>query len=496
MEILRSAQNDTRETRHPESFETVTLSPSHSVILSNAKDLVLLRVNVAKSLRTSSVKASAVSSAERISGKMTHYQDSGQLDIRVDYRLPSAPKGTLSAKKEPMFILKPTQLKVFGKEAAETIEEVVKETRLVDKGITELKRFSRNAPSFDPERRRFLKHTAVLAALYASGQLLKGSAIAQEPVQFQGKTYSGWEAWLMSQDLIRGPGLILGRNGAPNDFKNHVENPFNQGFGAVDYSVSVGTPIVPTANSRSSGVYIGSDGNKILVLLHPQGHNSQYAHINDFSKFVYEGKYTKIRNTEFWYKSINKLKIMAFSGNSGIGPEGRTPQPQVHFEIRLHKFENKELFERLSLDPFEFGINAEKSLEDYMGRRVARPLYWDGKTAITITAKNKKTRLQESLDTIEKRVKQSNLDQATVKEILDRQNKPEELRDYLGMRVLQKKQAAAGKQQYEFMPGSLMYGLMLEFYGRTSKEGFIAMLPFMFPPLKPVYQKANPGVQF
>gem|GEM_PF-6486541 len=35
----------------------------------------------AKSLRTSSVKASAVSSAERISGKMTHYQMKVMLDI-------------------------------------------------------------------------------------------------------------------------------------------------------------------------------------------------------------------------------------------------------------------------------------------------------------------------------------------------------------------------------------------------------------------------------
>jgi len=60
---------------------TVTLSPSHPVILSNAKDLVLLRVDSAKSLRTSSVKASAVSSAERISGKVTHYQRKVMLDI-------------------------------------------------------------------------------------------------------------------------------------------------------------------------------------------------------------------------------------------------------------------------------------------------------------------------------------------------------------------------------------------------------------------------------
>lgn len=86
-----------------------------------------------------------------------------------------------------------------------TIEEVVRDARLVDKGKAELNnRFCHNAPSFDPGRRKFLKHAAVLAGLITSGQFMKACAAAQEPVTFQGKTYGSWEAWLMSQDLIRG----------------------------------------------------------------------------------------------------------------------------------------------------------------------------------------------------------------------------------------------------------------------------------------------------
>ena len=112
-----------------------------------------------------------------------------------------------------------------------------------------------------------------------------------------------------------------------------------------------------------------------------------------------------------------------------------------------------------------------------------------------MTEKNKKIYLKKSLDTLVKRIKESDLDDTTKQAILDRHNKPLELRDYLGMRVLQKKQGPDGKPRYEFMPGSLMYALMLEFYVRASKEGFIAMLPFIFPPLKAVYQKANPGVK-
>jgi len=64
------------------------------------------------------------------------------------------------------------------------------------------------------------------------------------------------------------------------------------------------------------------------------------------------------------------------------------------------------------------------------------------------------------------------------------------------MRVLQKKRDEKGNFNYEFKPDSFMYALMLEFYGRTSKQDFIAMLPFPYPGLKHIYQKANsPNVQ-
>ncbi|GEM_PF-6917687 len=161
---------------------------------------------------------------------MTHYQDSCQLDIRADYRLPSAPKGTPSVKKEPTFILKPTLPEVFTKDDIDIIEEVVRDSRLVDKGIRELKKLSANAPSFDPERRRFFKHVAVLAGLYASGQLLKGCAIAQEPGIYQGKTYTNWEAYSLTQDLIRGPRLLINpRTGLPSDFKDHQKEAVYRG---------------------------------------------------------------------------------------------------------------------------------------------------------------------------------------------------------------------------------------------------------------------------
>ena len=88
------------------------------------------------------------------------------------------------------------------------------------------------------------------------------------------------------------------------------------------------------------------------------------------------------------------------------------------------------------------------------------------------------------------------MDQVTKKELFARHNNPHALRDYLGSRVLQKKKQKDDRESYEFMPGSLMYALMIELYSRTSKQEFIAMLPFIFPPLKEVYQQANPKVKF
>ena len=136
-------------------------------------------------------------------------------------------------------------------EVVGTIEDVVRDARLVDKGKDQLnRRFYSNAPSFDPERRKFLKHAAVLAGLGVLNTVellgLEGCATVQEPVTFQGQTYGiNWEKWLMSQDLIRGPEPLYRPTGNL-PFDNHLNR---SGGYAIDYDVPIGTPIVPTANA-------------------------------------------------------------------------------------------------------------------------------------------------------------------------------------------------------------------------------------------------------
>ena len=83
---------------------------------------------------------------------------------------------------------------------------------------------------------------------------------------------------------------------------------------------------------------------------------------------------------------------------------------------------------------------------------------------------------------------QDDLDKKTVGELLKRGNDIYALRDYVTDRVLVKK---GGK--YEFGVGGIMHSLLIQTWNATSKQEFIAMLPFIFPPLKSVYQAKNPG---
>ena len=360
------------------------------------------------------------------------------------------------------------------------IEDSVRDSRLVDKGLQKLDKRAVNAPTFEVDRRSFLNYLAMLTGILVAERYLKGNANAGE----------SWETWLMSQDLIRGPSLMIHPfTGLPADFEHHRNQPINQGYGAVDYDVPIGTPVTPVARGRVFQTGTTPNGADILTIWHARSiedrrpaFRSSYLHLSKFVK-----TYSDLVNID---------TITAISGNTGRGPPPSGYQPP-HLDLRIAKMEDAgpsskgEGFRTYKsplpgLDPFTLGIDG------------GRPVYWDGKTKIIkdINLINKKAGLEQFLDTLGSRLKDSDLDKETVKELLDRYNKPDELKEYIGMRVLQKKKGQNGAARYEFMPGSLMYSLMLELYIRTSKQEFIAMLPFIFPPLKETYQKANPNIQF
>jgi hypothetical protein len=385
-----------------------------------------------------------------------------------------------------------------------TIENVVGDSRLVDKGIVELSKFSRNAPTFDPERRRFLKHVAVLAGLIASGQLNISCATAQEPVTYQGKTYSDWEAYLLTQDWIRGPKLLIHPStGLPSDFEHHIKQGWNKGFGGIDYDVPIGTPIVPTADTfRTRTKYHRSGGNE-LFLVHRHKPRlplvSWYTHLDKYADIISDGKLVaRVGGAEIKDQELDKLKIVAFSGMTGSFTI-RHGIPHLHFQITEVQG-GGQIGQGIQispgLDPFQYGIDVNKPFDEYAGKRVARPVYWDGKTEIPLQVNRRKKLLQQSSDTLDKRVRESDLDKETKDELLKRNNNPEALRDYLGMLVLTKHAGKDGKLNYRHLPGSKPYAWMLEIFSRTSNQELIAMLPFISPFVKEAYQQANPGVKF
>jgi hypothetical protein len=271
----------------------------------------------------------------------------------------------------------------------------------------------------------------------------------------------------------------------------------------VDYDVPNWTPIVPTADAYAKSTDVGRHGNIGLSLVHLFGYRSVYSHLSSYAQVIDRmpdvsgmdsGKLHKLLLEK---PEVNKLMIVALSGATGRGPEalGGYIPPHLDFHIRIREGGRNI---PPGIDPFKLGIDQKKPVGGHDKWDVpygSRPVYWDGKMEIDHYGRRTEL-LQKSLDTLAKRVKESGLDNATKDELLKRQNNPLELRDYLGMRVLEKKTGQDGQPRYEFMPGSLMYALMLEFYNRTSRHDFVAMLPFIFPPLKHIYQEANPNVRF
>lgn len=399
----------------------------------------------------------------------------------------------------------------------DAIEDAAGKTNLVDKGIAvHTKYFAPNAPTFELDRREFLKKTGTYSGLIAAGKLIAleellrsmygcssviSSTSNTEPVTFQGKTYSDWEAYLLTQDWIRGPEPLYRPTGNLL-YDNHLNRT---GFYAIDYDGPIGTPIVPTADAfRTSTTYDRTGGNELLLV---HRHKPRlplvtwYVHLDKYANILSKGELkAEVRGYEVRDQELDKTKIIAFSGNTGVGPGGGVQRGHLHFQIT--EFQGGgQIGQGIPIspgfDPFQLGIDADKPFDEYAGKRVARPVYWDGKTEIPLNINQRKRLLQKSLNTLDRRVRESDLDKETKDELLKRHNNPEALKDYLGMLVLTKPTGKDGKMMnYRYLPGKLPYALMLEIFSRTSNQELIAMLPFISPFVKEVYQQSNPEVKF
>ena len=342
------------------------------------------------------------------------------------------------------------------------IEETVGSSRLVDTGIKILQRYEKNAPSFSLERRRFLKFSAGIAAglVLSIGHIKKAEAILD---LFQKRD---WKSHLMGHDLIKGPGLLYWR-GRYTDFEAHASGGWNGGFGAVDYEVPIGTPIVPTCYGRVISIHESYQGGKKIRL----------SHEDEFGDNTYRSSYVHLSQRIIKIKNllVNLDKVIAVSGNSGYINTELQPE-QLHFQIYKVK-KGKSI--PPGFDPFTLGIDG------------GRPVYWDTKTEI-VSLDEREEHLQKTLSTLDRRLKETEVNNIIKEQLLSKRKNPIDYRNYLRMLVSQKHPNEDGV--YNHIPGSFLYSEWLKAEAYTSKQQFIAMLPFPHPMLLDFYKKENPNV--
>ncbi|MBI2667751.1 M23 family metallopeptidase [Candidatus Woesearchaeota archaeon] len=343
------------------------------------------------------------------------------------------------------------------------IENRVRDSRLVEGGIAELSKFKNNLPIFSTERRRFLKYAAGLAGwtfLWLNG------CGGKDSLNYIADRH--WESYLMTQDLIRGPSLLYWR-GRYIDFNEHASGSWNKGFGAVDYEVPTGTPVVPTNRGFIRSVHESYQGGKKIRL----------SHEDEYGDGTYRSSYVHLSKRIIKKKdlSINLSDVIALSGNSGYINTELQPE-QLHFQI--YQVKDKKSIPP-GFDPFKLGVDG------------GRPVYWDTKTEI-VPLNWRGEYLQKTLSTLDQRLKEAEVDNIVREQLLSKRKNPIDYRDYLRVLVSQKHPNEGGI--YNHLPGSFLYSEWLKAEAYTSKQPFIAMLPFPHPMLKSFYQKENPGVQF
>ena len=365
------------------------------------------------------------------------------------------------------------------------LESVVGDARKVDSLRLKLKELSKNAPSFDPDRRKFLKCASLLMGYAALGNVQVGCATTNTMEQVS------WQEFLLSKDLIRGPDLFLHPlTRQPSTFE-HNKDRF-EGLGSINYEVPIGTPIVPVTDAVGKWY---NDANSEVTLNNLLGFRSAYRMFQSVSDKVKKkrdlSRLTDSERIELFTAGVPDYKhddILGYSGESGPPGYARPNINVIIFRANASGFIHKP-----GLDPLKLGIDQKSPVgnnDKYGLPYGGRPVYWDGKTEID--ASKRVILRQKTLDTLTDRLKSGELDKGTVDEINKLSSDPIAVRDYLGKRVLVKKPSAEGPK-YEFMPGSFMYQLMLEFYSRMESHNFIAMLPFIFPlsPVREAYEKAN-----
>lgn len=322
-----------------------------------------------------------------------------------------------------------------------------------------------------------------------------------DPVNvFEGKSYSGWQAYLLGQDLIHGPPLHIREDHRLGDFETHIdvyrrEAGTGPPFGAVDYAVPESTPILPAYRGFAyySASRTGSKNVNVYQFENDRRYDTKektrfrahHAHLHSHSKNI-------DATAKKWSEVVKRNKVslyhvIGYSGTSG------TPVPHLHLAIAKSEpieFDDRGRVKEYSdweapgIDPFTVGLDGGK------------PVYNDGMTYLHSNLEPLIPSEMRWLDnTLRARSSDElGLDVATVSDLRERLNDNDvgPMRGYLRHHVLNKQPDEQGGTNYKFLPGSFTYRLAIRFIrGPNPNQEIIAMLPFINPLVLDTYRKKN-----
>ena len=337
-------------------------------------------------------------------------------------------------------------------------------------------------------RRESLKRIGVISATAATGiglsdllgctgpEVRTGEENRQNVLQDYKNKTKDW-------DRIFGPPILRGIYGY-NDFEGHESYGFK---GAVDYDVSAGTPLVPGARSFWPKIIGRIRGGLVVWLTEgvSRDYHTCYAHL---SKSLVTKK--NLESEHGIPTLFERNVIVAFSGNSGMGPKdfGGTQPYHLHFSLyrwKLHLVSlKKDEYKGKFVDPEQFGPDKGK------------PIYWDLETDLDMVPTARLMGLERTIKGIPQELEswpQGNHDldelkgkiaeyhgrigNATRMEILDSPA-------FHDMRALLKGEILEKSRTTKHIPGTRPYSLMLKTLGYSSiDQNLVLTLPFPSPDL-------------
>jgi hypothetical protein len=296
--------------------------------------------------------------------------------------------------------------------------------------------------------------------------------------EYKGKMYHGWQAFLLQKDLIRGPDLYVNRKMyRPMDFQAHLDQGENNGFGAVDYDVPVGTPVVPAFNGR---IFKQSWGNgKYIRMVHAYLKRDPYY-------------FTTYHHLSEQYRMLNQdVRLQHIIGLSGATMDpGVNQGPHLHFQIEK-AIQGAKYTISPGINPFTTGIDG------------GRPTYWSGRSTdwawVDQTVPIHKKRLETICENTPYYLDFEKLDNDMKNKLLELRKDPLMIRKFLAHEVLEKHPTPEGPK-YKYDVDHFLYDLTFTIHAYSLGENkdktgafqdFLTSLPLIHPLRKDIYARAN-----